>query len=75
MKTLSVPTIPGSEGIIRSEKELKEIAEKIGYPLLLKASSGGGGKGSSVGELGHWRQETFDRGKYCSGAFWEALAR
>ncbi|HLS30146.1 MAG TPA: acetyl-CoA carboxylase biotin carboxylase subunit [Flavobacteriaceae bacterium] len=40
-----VPTIPGSKGIIETYEECLEIAEEMGYPVLLKASAGGGGKG------------------------------
>ncbi|MCD5405804.1 MAG: acetyl-CoA carboxylase biotin carboxylase subunit [Desulfotomaculum sp.] len=43
-----VPVVPGSEGIIRDKEEALEIAEKIGYPVLIKASAGGGGKGMRV---------------------------
>ncbi len=45
MKEAGVPTIPGSEGIIASFSETEKIAEKIGYPVMLKATAGGGGKG------------------------------
>ena len=45
MKSAGVPIIPGSEGIIDSYKNALKIARKIGYPVMLKASSGGGGKG------------------------------
>ena len=48
MKKLNVPTVPGSNGVVRSEKGLKKEADKVGYPLLLKASAGGGGKGMRV---------------------------
>ncbi|EOL47580.1 acetyl-CoA carboxylase, biotin carboxylase subunit [Enterococcus phoeniculicola] len=41
----NVPVIPGSEGVISSVKEALEIAETIGYPVMLKAAAGGGGKG------------------------------
>lgn len=41
----NVPMIAGSEGAVRDIKEAKKIAEKIGFPLLIKASAGGGGKG------------------------------
>ena len=40
-----VPVTPGSKDFIHSAEEAKEIAEKIGYPILLKAAAGGGGKG------------------------------
>ena len=45
MKEAGVPTIPGSEGIIKSVPEAKKIAKKIGYPVMIKATAGGGGKG------------------------------
>ena len=45
MKKAKVPVVPGSEGRVKSIEEAREIAEKIGYPIMLKASSGGGGKG------------------------------
>lgn len=40
-----VPVVPGSKGLVNSVEEACEAAEKIGYPVLLKASAGGGGKG------------------------------
>ncbi len=48
MKKEDVPVIPGSEGSITGLKEALKIAEKIGYPVMLKASAGGGGKGIRV---------------------------
>ena len=48
MKKEGVPVIPGSEGSIKNLKEAILICEKIGYPILLKASAGGGGKGIRV---------------------------
>ena len=45
MKKAKVPVIPGSEGSIKSIKEARELANKIGYPIMLKAAAGGGGKG------------------------------
>jgi acetyl-CoA carboxylase biotin carboxylase subunit len=40
-----VPTVPGSEGLLKDFEEAKKIAEEIGYPVMLKATAGGGGKG------------------------------
>ena len=40
-----VPCVPGSEGIIESFDHCKKLAKKVGYPVMLKASAGGGGKG------------------------------
>ena len=48
MKNVGVPVVPGSEGIINSKKEAIELAEKIKYPVILKASAGGGGRGIRV---------------------------
>ncbi len=45
MKEAGVPTIPGSDGILASLSEAKKIAERIKYPVMLKATAGGGGKG------------------------------
>jgi acetyl-CoA carboxylase, biotin carboxylase subunit len=48
MKKFGVPVIPGSESIVKTEKELEVVAEETGYPLMIKASAGGGGKGMRV---------------------------
>ena len=45
MKAAGVPTIPGSEGILESFNQAKKTAKKTGYPVMLKATAGGGGKG------------------------------
>ena len=45
MKAAGVPTIPGSDGALESFQDAKKIAKKIGYPIMLKATAGGGGKG------------------------------
>ena len=45
MAAAGVPVIPGSKGAVKSIDEAKEIAEKCGYPILVKASAGGGGRG------------------------------
>ncbi|MCB1069998.1 MAG: acetyl-CoA carboxylase biotin carboxylase subunit [Verrucomicrobia bacterium] len=48
MKKASVPVAPGSEGVVRSQDEALKIARQIGYPVLIKAVAGGGGKGMRV---------------------------
>lgn len=45
MAAAGVPVIPGSKGAVRSIEEAKKIAEECGYPVLVKASAGGGGRG------------------------------
>ena len=45
MAAAGVPVIPGSKGAVKSVDEAKKIAEKCGYPVLVKASAGGGGRG------------------------------
>ena len=48
MEQYGVPTVPGSDGEIVSEKDALIISQKIGFPVLLKASAGGGGRGMQV---------------------------
>jgi len=50
MKELGLPVVPGSDGPVESESEARRIAEQIGYPVLIKASAGGGGRGMRVVE-------------------------
>ena len=45
MKAAGVPCVPGSEGILESYEQAEEIADQFGYPVMLKATAGGGGKG------------------------------
>ncbi|MEQ2526128.1 acetyl-CoA carboxylase biotin carboxylase subunit [Bacillaceae bacterium CLA-AA-H227] len=48
MKEAGVPIVPGSQGIIKDEPEAIELANQIGYPVIIKATAGGGGKGIRV---------------------------
>ena len=48
MQKLGVPTVPGSEGKIKNLKDASNISNEIGYPILLKAAAGGGGRGMKV---------------------------
>jgi len=48
MEKCGVPILPGSVGILKSPEEALEIAEQIGYPVMLKASAGGGGRGMRI---------------------------
>ena len=48
MKESNVPVVPGSNGIVESLDQVMEIAEETGFPLMIKASAGGGGKGMRI---------------------------
>ena len=48
MKKAGVPVVPGSDGLVTSLEEAKKIAKKIKYPVIIKASAGGGGKGIRI---------------------------
>ncbi len=50
MKRAGVPVIPGSDGAVKDYEEAKEEAKKIGYPIILKAAAGGGGRGMRIVE-------------------------
>jgi len=56
MKKNGVPVVPGSDGIINDAGQGKEIAGSIGFPVIIKASAGGGGKGMRI----VWQKEDFD---------------
>ena len=68
MKRAKVPTIPGSNGILDSLNEANKLAKKIGYPVMLKASAGGGGKGMRA----IWKED--DLSKAWDSARAESLA-
>ena len=55
MKEAGIPTIPGSEGVVETLDEAKKIAKKIGYPIMIKATAGGGGKGMRA----VWKEKDF----------------
>ena len=52
-----VPVIPGSEGLLSGAQEARELAAKMGYPVLLKATAGGGGKGMRL----VWKEEEIEK--------------
>ena len=57
MKAAGVPTIPGSEGILESFEQAQKIAKETGYPVMLKATAGGGGKGMRA----VWKEEELSK--------------
>jgi acetyl-CoA carboxylase, biotin carboxylase subunit len=48
MREMGVPVLPGSPGVLSTPEEALELADKVGYPVILKASAGGGGRGMRV---------------------------
>ncbi|MFL1894580.1 acetyl-CoA carboxylase biotin carboxylase subunit [Aquimarina sp. 2-A2] len=58
MKAAGVPTIPGSEGILDTFEETEALADEMGYPVMLKATAGGGGKGMRA----VWKKEELRKG-------------
>jgi len=57
MKEAGVPTIPGSEGILKDLDEAKKVASEMGYPVMIKATAGGGGKGMRA----IWKEEELEK--------------
>ncbi len=56
MKRVGVPTVPGSDGLLKNLNEAKKTADKIGYPVIIKATAGGGGKGMRI----VWNEEDLE---------------
>ena len=48
MRKANVPVVPGSLGAVKDEEEALDLAEEIGYPVMIKASAGGGGRGIRI---------------------------
>jgi len=63
LEEAGIPVVPGSKEPVRDEKEAKKIAEKVGYPLFLKASRGGGGRGIRVVRGPHQLAEALESAK------------
>ena len=81
MKKAGVPILPGSDGPIENEEKALKVAKEIGYPVIVKATAGGGGRGMRVvraaGELSHAVKTAQRRGLtgiYQSGAGDDLLA-
>ena len=60
MKKAGVPVVPGSEGLIKNKEEAIELAEKIKYPVILKASAGGGGRGIRIAYSKEELEKSYD---------------
>ena len=61
MKKAGVPVIPGSDGLIKDLGDAKKAAKKIGYPVILKATAGGGGKGMRIVREDKQFEESFEK--------------
>src|SRR5690606_21269226 len=68
MKKAGVPTIPGSDGLLSSLEEGKKLAKGIGYPVIVKATAGGGGKGMRIINDESEFQKAWDDAKREAGA-------
>jgi acetyl-CoA carboxylase, biotin carboxylase subunit len=68
MKAAGVPVIPGSEGLLESVEQGKELAKGIGYPVIVKATAGGGGRGMRIIKEESEFQKAWDDAKMESGA-------
>ncbi|MCF6360773.1 MAG: acetyl-CoA carboxylase biotin carboxylase subunit [Cyclobacteriaceae bacterium] len=68
MKKAGVPVIPGSEGLLKSVAEGKKQAVKVGYPVILKATAGGGGRGMRIVKDESGFQKAWDDARQESGA-------
>ena len=68
MKSAGVPVIPGSEGLLESVEEGKALAKEIGYPVNVKATAGGGGRGMRIIKEESEFQKAWDDAKMESGA-------
>lgn len=68
MKKAGVPVIPGSDGILESLEEAKKTAKKIKYPVMIKATAGGGGKGMRVVWSEKEMEENWDSARQEAGA-------
>ncbi len=60
MRKHNVPTVPGSEGALNSVAELQELVNRIGYPVILKAAAGGGGRGMRIVRKDEELKESFE---------------
>jgi acetyl-CoA carboxylase biotin carboxylase subunit len=57
MIAAGVPCVPGSEGLLESLEQAKKLSKEIGYPVMLKATAGGGGKGMrAFGKKKIWKK-------------------
>jgi acetyl-CoA carboxylase, biotin carboxylase subunit len=68
MKKAGVPIVPGSDGLVEDIKDLKKVAKQIGYPVIIKASAGGGGRGMRIVWEEKDLEKAFESAKMEAGA-------
>mgnify|MGYP006277647729 FL=1 len=68
MKKAGVPTIPGSDGVVKTTKDALQNAESIGYPVIIKAVAGGGGRGMRVVQSKDELERAFNSAQSEAGA-------
>ena len=59
MKALGVPCVPGSDGTVETVEDAKRVSDKIGYPVIIKATAGGGGRGMKVAQTAADLEQAF----------------
>jgi len=60
LKKKGVPVVPGSDGLVKSAEAARKIADRIGYPVILKASAGGGGRGMRIVDSAEGLESAFN---------------
>ncbi|MCS6884574.1 MAG: acetyl-CoA carboxylase biotin carboxylase subunit [Acidobacteriota bacterium] len=68
MKEAGLPLLPGSDGVVETEEEALKIADEIGYPVIIKASAGGGGRGMRIVRSGKELVNAFHTARHEAGA-------
>jgi pyruvate carboxylase subunit A len=68
MRDVGVPVVPGTEGGVRNVEEARKISEEVGYPVLVKASAGGGGIGMQVVENEEGLEDAINAGMRIAGS-------
>lgn len=68
MQAAGVPVVPGSDGLLESVEQAKKLAQEVGYPIMLKATAGGGGKGMRLVNKEADMQKAWDGTRQEAGA-------